>query len=375
MAVEMKKAIGSNLVGSVEVSVSLTSQDPPFISRRALLDKKVSALRRSQTAEKLNFDADVSIESDLDASTVGRHIKEILEKNEYLAALKDSSDKSFANVDSVSVTPVTDMTRVEDPTDNKPEMALIIGSGVAGITAVCLAACFLVRRRTYKMQQGTLDNKGDDSSTTTDIYVDNESKSTSSKNSFPNWLSVADRFGSTKQSSSDSTESTKGSTSGIPFPAASDVDVENRSTSSLTDRPTYCLGEADEESIGETTFSSITSGFSFPAADWSLPPTRLSDECTVSSSWTKENDTSVTEFEVRAPAGGLGIVLETPNGGVPRVNHINRNGPLAGRVRLNDRLVAVDSRNVTSMTAAAVSRLIASKKDNAVRELIFARPK
>jgi hypothetical protein len=77
---------------------------------------------------------------------------------------------------------------------------------------------------------------------------------------------------------------------------------------------------------------------------------------------------------VRAPAGGLGIVLETPYGGVQRVNHINRNGPLAGRVRLDDRLVAVDSINVTLMTAAAVSRLIASKKDNTVRELIFARP-
>jgi C-terminal processing protease CtpA/Prc len=84
---------------------------------------------------------------------------------------------------------------------------------------------------------------------------------------------------------------------------------------------------------------------------------------------------AVTEFVVRVPAGALGVVLETTDGGVPSVDHIYSNSLLADRVRLGDWLVAVDGRNVTSINVAAVSRLIASKKDNAVRELIFARPK
>jgi DNA-binding transcriptional ArsR family regulator len=365
MAVEMKETIGSKLVESVEVSVSLTSQDPPPVSRRALLGKKMSALRRLQIAEELTFDADVSIRSDLDESTVSRHIKEILEKNEYLAALRQSGDSSFANVDSVSVPPVTSLTRMEDSADNKPEIALIVGSVVAGFAVVCLAAHAFVRRRTKQIQHGIPHDKGGDSSTTVDIYVEDAVNATSSKSPSPKWLSH--RLGFTKKSSFHSFETPKGT--------ASDVDEESLFVSSLTDRPTYALTEADEESIGGTTLSSITTGFSYPAADWSLPPTRIADECTVSSYWTKDDDISVTEIEVRAPAGALGIVLETPNGGVPRVNHINSNGPLAGRVRLGDRLVAVDGRNVTSMNAAAVSRLIASKKDNAARELIFARPK
>jgi hypothetical protein len=213
----------------------------------------------------------------------------------------------------------------------------------------------------------------DSSSTINDIYIEDASKASSSKSSFPKWLSH--RLGSTKESSFDSTEETKGSTSEIPLTAPSGVDEESLFASNLTDGPTYALDEADEESIGETTLNSIISGYSYPAANWSLPPASIADDFTMSSYWTKDDDIAVTEFEVRAPAGALGVVLETPNGGVPRIHHIYSNSLLAGRVRLGDRLVAVDGRNVTSMNAAAVSRLIASKKDNAVRELIFARPK
>jgi hypothetical protein len=374
MAVEMKETIGSKLVEAVEVSVSLTSQNPPFVFRRALLAKKMSAWRRLQSAEELTFDADISIQSNLDAGTVSRHIDEIFKNEEYLAALRDSGDLSFATVDSISVTPVTSLTRVEDPADNdKPEMALIVGSVAAGITAVGLVCFCLVKRRTNKMPKVTPHGKGDDSSTINDIYIEDSSKASSSKSSSPKWLSH--RLGPTKESSFDSTEGTKGSTSEIPFTAPSDVDEESLFVSSLTDGPTYALDEADEESIGETTLSSIASGYSYPAANWSLPPASIADDITVSSYWTKDDDISVTEIEVRVPAGAMGLVLETPDSGAPRVHHIYSSGPLAGRVRQGDRLVAVDGRNVASMNAAVVSRLIASKKDKAVRELIFLRPK
>jgi hypothetical protein len=249
----------------------------------------------------------------------------------------------------------------------------IVGSVAVVIAAMGLVAFFLVKRQTNKMPQMTPHDMGDSSSMINDIYIEDASKAGSSKSSFPKWLSH--RLGSTKMSSFDSTEETKGSTSEIPFTAPSGVDEESLFVSSLTDGPTYALDEADEESIGETTLSSIISGYSYPGADWSLPPASIADDFTVSSYWTKDDDIAVTEFEVRASAGALGVVLETPDSGAPRVHHIDRSGPLADRVRQGDRLVAVDGRNVTSMNVAAVSRLIASKKDNAVRELIFVRPK
>lgn len=68
-------------------------------------------------------------------------------------------------------------------------------------------------------------------------------------------------------------------------------------------------------------------------------------------------------------------MLETPDGGAPKVQLVKSHGPLAGRVRVGDRLPSVDGTSVTSYTAAAVSRLIASKENNIVRELIFARMK
>jgi cytoskeletal protein RodZ len=376
MAGEMKETIGSKLVNAVEVSVSLTFQDPPFVSRRALLGEKMSTLRRLQTLEELTFDADISIEANVDASDVSRYIEEIFNTDEYRAALWESGDSSFANVDNISVTSAASVTRVKDPADNdKPRTTLIVSSVAAGIATIGLVAFFLVRRRTNEMPQVTPDVKGDDSSTiVSNIYIEDVSKASSSKSSFPKWLS--DRLGPIKESSSDSMEGTKERTLESPFPAPSDIDEESLFVRSRTGRRTYALGDADEESIGEMTLGSITSDYSYPAANWSLAPASVvADEYTVSSNWTKDDDISVTEFEVSAPAGALGVVLETPNGGVPTIDHINSNGPLAGRARVGDRLVAVDGMCVTSYTAAGVSRLIASKKDNAVRKFVFARPK
>jgi hypothetical protein len=289
MAVEMKETIGSKLVEAVEVSVSLTSQDPPFVFRRALMGKKMSPLRRLQTAEELTFDMDISIESSVDESAISRFIRKILNQDEYLAALRDSGDLSFANVDSISVTPVTSLTRVEVPADNdKPEIARIVGSVAAGIAAVGLVAFWGVWRRTSTVPQETPHDMGDDSSTINDIYIEDSSKASSSKSSFPKWLSH--RLGSAKESSFDNTEGTKESMSKIPCTAPSDVDEESLFVSSLTDGPTYALGEADDESIGETTLSSITSGYSYPAANCSLPPASIVDDFTVNSYWTKDDD-------------------------------------------------------------------------------------
>jgi len=77
-------------------------------------------------------------------------------------------------------------------------------------------------------------------------------------------------------------------------------------------------------------------------------------------------------FEVRAPPGMLGMVIDTPNGGVPVVRAIKPDSILTGRVQIGDRLISVDHQDVTSMTALEVSNLI-SVKSNRQRLLVFVR--
>ena len=77
-------------------------------------------------------------------------------------------------------------------------------------------------------------------------------------------------------------------------------------------------------------------------------------------------------FEVRAPPGLLGMVIDTPNGGVPVVRAIKPDSILTGRVQIGDRLISVDHQDVTSMSALEVSNLI-SVRSNRQRLLVFVR--
>ena len=77
-------------------------------------------------------------------------------------------------------------------------------------------------------------------------------------------------------------------------------------------------------------------------------------------------------FEVRAPPGMLGMVIDTPNGGVPVVRAIKPDSILTGRVQIGDRLISVDHQDVTSMSALEVSNLI-SVRSNRQRLLVFVR--
>jgi hypothetical protein len=78
-------------------------------------------------------------------------------------------------------------------------------------------------------------------------------------------------------------------------------------------------------------------------------------------------------FDVVAPAGKLGMVIDTPNGGVPVVHAIKDTSVLGDRVRVGDRLLSVDGEECTAMTAMQVSKLISLKSEKPARVLVFAR--
>lgn len=78
-------------------------------------------------------------------------------------------------------------------------------------------------------------------------------------------------------------------------------------------------------------------------------------------------------YDVVAPAGKLGMVIDTPNGGMPVVHAIKDTSVLADRVEVGDRLLSVDGEDCTAMTAMQVSKLISLKSEKPARVLVFAR--
>jgi hypothetical protein len=80
------------------------------------------------------------------------------------------------------------------------------------------------------------------------------------------------------------------------------------------------------------------------------------------------------KFEVMAPPGLLGLILETSrDDGFPTVNSIKPSSVLVHVVAVGDRLLSVDGDDVTTMRASDVSQLIAGKKHHSVRKLVFSR--
>jgi hypothetical protein len=81
-------------------------------------------------------------------------------------------------------------------------------------------------------------------------------------------------------------------------------------------------------------------------------------------------------FDVRVPAGKLGVILEevTQGGGVPVVHGIKRYSPLVGRVMKGDRLCGVDGVDCTGKSANDVARLLQFREDSPSRMLTFSRP-
>lgn len=78
-------------------------------------------------------------------------------------------------------------------------------------------------------------------------------------------------------------------------------------------------------------------------------------------------------FDIYAPGGKLGVVIDTPNSGAPVVHNIKETCPIADQLRVGDKLIAVDDEDVRSMTAVKVSKLISQKSNNPTRKFTICR--
>lgn len=78
-------------------------------------------------------------------------------------------------------------------------------------------------------------------------------------------------------------------------------------------------------------------------------------------------------IDVYAPAGKLGVVIDTPDEGPPCVFAIKESSVVADKLKVGDKLVCVDDEDVRSMTAIKVSKMISRKSANATRKLTIVR--
>jgi C-terminal processing protease CtpA/Prc len=87
----------------------------------------------------------------------------------------------------------------------------------------------------------------------------------------------------------------------------------------------------------------------------------------------EQSDLREEILDVYAPAGKLGVVIDTPNDGAPVVHAVKDTSPIADKIWVGDMLVAVDDEDTRAMTAMKISKLLARKKDNESRKLTVIR--
>lgn len=326
-----------NEMNKVGVSIDMTSQNPPYEERR------LRNLRLDE--QELFFNAVISIESRVQEHDVNNYIVGAFEtaeqEAEYIDKLKASLDPAFVNLTAVSIDPATSITPIQTPPPAKSggvdaaTIGIIVGLVVVGLAAFGLAGLFIVSRR-RRNAKGTPPSSFEEDKN--DHHYGDEID-----------IGARDEV----------------STLGDPIPPGMRHDFL-------------------EEAAFSTTTDSLTADYDFQKAYRSGQPSVV-DSHTGSdpSSFLAKDDITLeaeyhnepqTRFEVDAPAGLLGLVLETSEDGVPVVHAIKESSCLAGQVQVGDRLVCVDDEDVTSLLASSVSRIIAAKKDNPVRHFVFTRP-
>ena len=77
-------------------------------------------------------------------------------------------------------------------------------------------------------------------------------------------------------------------------------------------------------------------------------------------------------IDVIAPAGKLGVIIDTPNDGAPVIYAVKEASPIVDKVQIGDKLVAIDDEDVRAMSAMKVSKLLSSKS-SANRKLTLIR--
>jgi len=369
---QVTTAIG--LVDSVSVKVSLASQDPPYVlTRRSLQDDHVT--------QELTFDADFEIQSVVQVHDANRFIigafNTFEKKLSYLTTL-EAADDAFMNVSDVVVAPATSVSRVvqnpaNDSNNDGMGIGLIVGIVLAALATICLVAALVYsRRRQSSSKSSKQESKSHNSSD-----IRGESPTAKAYREDDSLYNLPIDTPSTCEDSLYTSPSKGTLDYQFTCPRSSRQPASVVTSDSDFEKYIASFRHKDPEPTVDDSESEFTNGsqtYDYSAAYKNMQGSIADSQSQMTGQVTHDDQTIVAEFEVNAPPGNLGLVLDSSKDGVPVILSVSKSSPLQGQVYTGDRLLSMDGRDMTMVMPQTVTRVINSKKSNPRRTFVFARP-
>ncbi len=101
---------------------------------------------------------------------------------------------------------------------------------------------------------------------------------------------------------------------------------------------------------------------------------RVGNSFKLNASRNRGNEFEGELIDVILPAGKLGIVIDTPDNGLPVIHAVKRTSTVRDQLRVGDKLLAIDDEDIRNKTAFHVSEIISSKMFNPHRKFTIVRP-
>lgn len=357
----LTNGIDSGSVPAPNASRSVTSADPTAApspgSGRALQQATPSLLPL-----QIIFDVAVSFRSlgqDYDAvEMVGDAFNSDEDRAAYTLRLRQTLNAAFADVTQVALLVEGATPQEEVPKSNGgggSNVWVVVGATAGGSLVLILAGFFVMRRMSGGGSKSN--NQGPNTASMTEVRMGVSTEIAVDRQDDISTLGDPGFYGN------------GGMAMGTSLP-------RDERTASLGDDYDYArylnaapggAGQSVAESRSRLTSTDSGRGSS-KVLGGPMANTVFSDD----ESFEQQYSTADDKFEVTVPAGKLGMVIDTPNGGVPVVHAIKTESILSSSVQVGDRLVSVDGEDVTAMTAVQVSKLISLKSDQK-RVLAFVR--
>lgn len=303
--------------------------------------------------------------------TVGKAFNSESDRQKYIQELKATNDRSFRNVNSVMVimdgspvpeaptpAPVAGPGDVDGKSGGGINIWLIVGPLIGGVLVVVAFGILIYSRQQNKRKKAFMSKAYDATRVSKFVDVNQSDDVSTLGDPFPN--------GGAMFAASPLIKDTADNSVSV---MSADYDYA-RAFGTRGDAPTASTPksfEADRSQgsgSGRATLSTATGGFA-AKMDASL----FQDDASFEQQYCEQEE----RIEVDAPAGKLGVVIDTPVGGVPLVHAIKDTSILADKVRVGDQLVSVDDIDTTQLSAIEVSKLISSRANNPSRVLVFIR--
>jgi hypothetical protein len=357
----MDLEVGTNIISQDQV---LEQPSPP--TRRAL--RRILQQTPQSPKLKIVFDTALSYRSPSQNIDVKELVGSTFNSEEkiqrYVTRLQRSGDATFSNISQVDLE-IDGVPQIVDPPSNDDggiDIAIIAGAAAGGAVVVLAAAAFFVwrKKRTGSAfsNNNTPTTKSTSNMVTNEILVDHQDDISTLGD--PMYSAGGMLIPGLEKDETVAASIISGDYEYAKAYGANGAGVLAPSVS--TNGSKRVLSSTVESEPGGSSAADLSK---FGIGQDSL----FSDDSSFEEQFMDTED----QFEVIAPAGKLGMVIDTPSGGVPVVHAIRDTSVLADQVRVGDRLISVDDEDTTCMTAMQVSKLISTKADNPSRVLVFAR--